>query len=61
MIKPIAPHSMMAISSNLTQRIYRDFSSLSAKTPAVAEKRKKGRINSPAARLMNKLLEIGNA
>jgi hypothetical protein len=34
---------------------------LSANTPAEAENRKKGRMNKPAAKLMNRLLEIGKA
>jgi len=51
---------MMPISANFTLRMKADFSYLSASTPAEAEKRKKGRMNSPAARLINKLLETGN-
>ena len=39
------------ISPSFTKRISRAFSNLSAKTPAVAENRKNGRMNNPAARL----------
>lgn len=60
-MNPMAPNSMMAISNSLTLRINHDFSYLSANTPAEAENRKNGRMNKPAARLMNKLLEIGSA
>ena len=40
---------MIAISASLTSLIRRDFSNLSASWPAVAENRKNGRMNVPAA------------
>ena len=49
--KPAATRSMMAISSALTRRASSALSYLSANCPAVAENRKKGRMNKPAARL----------
>ncbi|MCY1227165.1 hypothetical protein D9M72_394270 [compost metagenome] len=42
--KPARPSSMMAISSDLTSRIRRDFSSLSAICPLVAENSTNGAI-----------------
>ena len=41
---------MIAISRVFTKRISRDFSSLSASCPDVAEKRTKGRMKIPAIR-----------
>ena len=49
--KPMAATPMMTISSTLTNRASNALSYLSASCPAVAENRKKGRINTPAARL----------
>ena len=46
------PSAMTTISASLTRRISSDFSCLSAISPAKAENRKNGRMNSPAARLM---------
>jgi len=48
---------MMPISSSLTARMMRDFSNLSASCPAVAEKRKNGRMKTPPARLMSVSVE----
>src|SRR5229473_6830716 len=45
----MAASAMMAISAVLMMTMRRDFSNLSAKRPAVAENRKKGRMKSPAA------------
>ena len=47
---------MMMISASLIRLIRNDFSYLSASWPARAEKRKKGRMKSPAARLTSKPL-----
>jgi hypothetical protein len=44
---------MMTISSSLTSRASFALSYLSASCPAVAEKRKNGRMKIPAARLVN--------
>ena len=49
--KAVAASAMMPISASLMSRIRWLFSYLSASWPAVAENRKKGRMNSPAARL----------
>ena len=45
-MKPSAAAAMMAISSVLTKRMMRVFSSLSANWPLVAENSTKGRMNS---------------
>jgi len=47
---PAAPKTMMPISSSFTARMMRVFSSLSASCPAVAEKRKNGKMKMPPAR-----------
>ena len=45
--KPQAASSITPISNSFTQRVRRDFSSLSAIWPLVAENRKNGRMNRP--------------
>ena len=49
----MAAINMMPTSASLIRRINMDFSYLSASCPALAENRKKGRMNKPAARLTN--------
>ena len=49
--KPASPTAMIAISKSLIQRMSRDFSSLSASCPAVAENSTKGAMNTAPARL----------
>ncbi len=49
--KPMLATTMIPISASLTRRINVAFSNLSASWPAVAENRKNGRMNRPAARL----------
>ena len=51
MKNPAAANPMIGISQNLTRRISRAFSYLSASCPANAENRKNGRMNNPAARV----------
>ncbi len=53
---PRAPASMMRISANLIRRISTAFSKRSPNCPPSAEKRKNGRMNSRAQRLISRLL-----
>ena len=53
--KPANPTIMIAISNSLIQRISRDFSTLSASWPAVAENSTNGAMNTAPARLTSAL------
>ena len=48
--RPAPPIRAIAISASLTRRMKRDFSSLSASWPLVAENRTNGAMNSPPIR-----------